>query len=278
MITLAEFIRKHAAEQLSIARAMERGVRRGDVEALHDFRVALRRLRALLQAFRKALADTPAAAIEAELRAILKELGPARDTDVWREFMIRRLKTDDPVAQSLLEVPEQQKRQHREHVCQLLGSPRWRGVKRELDALIRRALAKPTGQLAQPLARPGRKAMKKAVRRVRRRSRGWPDLNPEEMHRLRIACRKARYLAEFLTPYGSRDLARLAARFKHLQDLLGDIHDYEVFMERLSGLPVSEDLRREIQRKHRRARERFEEAWERFRKNELRKARSMIKL
>ena len=54
----------------------------GDVEALHQMRVALRRLRAAISAFSNVVADSEWRGIKAELRWITGELGPARDLDV----------------------------------------------------------------------------------------------------------------------------------------------------------------------------------------------------
>src|SRR6478672_7935479 len=54
----------------------------GDKEALHDFRVALRRLRSWLRAFRPALADTVGPKIERRLKQIAKETGASRDLEV----------------------------------------------------------------------------------------------------------------------------------------------------------------------------------------------------
>lgn len=64
------------------------GTRRGDdIEALHDMRVASRRLRAALSVFAAAFAPKPFAAIEKEVAKTTDALGAVRDSDVQIEFM-----------------------------------------------------------------------------------------------------------------------------------------------------------------------------------------------
>src|ERR1017187_10777893 len=54
---------------------------RRDAEALHQMRVALRRLRAAISLFSDAVSDDRINTIKTELRWLARELGPARDLD-----------------------------------------------------------------------------------------------------------------------------------------------------------------------------------------------------
>ncbi len=64
------------------------GTRRGDdIEALHDMRVASRRLRAALSVFAAAFPPKPFALIEKEVSKTTDALGAVRDSDVQIEFM-----------------------------------------------------------------------------------------------------------------------------------------------------------------------------------------------
>ena len=68
----------------------ERGVSAGDVVALHDLRVSIRRLRVLLRALEEPLATTTATALEHRWQRFSNDLSPLRDADVWRG-MLREL-------------------------------------------------------------------------------------------------------------------------------------------------------------------------------------------
>ena len=64
------------------------GTRRGDdIEALHDMRVASRRLRAALSVFAAAFSPKPFAVTEKEVAKTTDALGAVRDSDVQIEFM-----------------------------------------------------------------------------------------------------------------------------------------------------------------------------------------------
>lgn len=64
------------------------GTRRGDdIEALHDMRVASRRLRAALSVFSAAFPPKPFGVIEKEVAKTTDALGAVRDSDVQIEFM-----------------------------------------------------------------------------------------------------------------------------------------------------------------------------------------------
>ena len=121
----------------------------GRIEPLHDMRVAIRRLRNLLKAFRKALPRPEADALEARFRRLSKKLGPARDMDVW----MRALKS--------MRAP---------------GSDEWREFvehQREIQnrkrESLRRILADPSTRFAESRLRP---VSDPADRRLRRHDPG----------------------------------------------------------------------------------------------------------
>lgn len=76
---------------LEIARCLE-GARAGDdVEAIHDLRVATRRLRAVLSVLEPAFAGKPLSRFEKAISDLTDHLGEARDTDVFIEFLNERI-------------------------------------------------------------------------------------------------------------------------------------------------------------------------------------------
>ena len=74
----------------------------------------------------------------------------------------------------------------------------------------------------------------------------------EELHRLRIACKKLRYMMEIST--GSDDLVRRLAR---MQDYLGSIHDSDILLDFLEGSMHAAGLRNVITAERRRRRRTF---------------------
>ena len=86
--TFVEAARTSIRQQLGEMMENLEGTRRGeDVEALHDMRVASRRLRAALSVFAAAFPPKPFAVIEKEVAKTTDALGAVRDSDVQIEFM-----------------------------------------------------------------------------------------------------------------------------------------------------------------------------------------------
>lgn len=63
------------------------GTLQGDVEALHDMRVASRRLRAAMSVFESAFAEKEFRPLEREASRVTDALGDVRDSDVQIEYM-----------------------------------------------------------------------------------------------------------------------------------------------------------------------------------------------
>lgn len=69
--------------------------------------------------------------------------------------------------------------------------------------------------------------------------------NLEELHHLRISCKKLRYLFELL-PEGNSNVLKIRKNLQKLQDILGIIHDYDFTIEYLSSLELSSPEIQEI--------------------------------
>jgi CHAD domain-containing protein len=86
--TFIEAAHTSIRQQLHEMMSQLEGTRQGDdIEALHDMRVASRRLRAALSVFAAAFLPKPFTAIEKEVAKTTDALGAVRDGDVQIEFM-----------------------------------------------------------------------------------------------------------------------------------------------------------------------------------------------
>jgi CHAD domain-containing protein len=86
--TFIEAAHTSIRQQLHEMMSQLEGTRQGDdIEALHDMRVASRRLRAALSVFAAAFPPKPFTAIEKEVAKTTDALGAVRDGDVQIEFM-----------------------------------------------------------------------------------------------------------------------------------------------------------------------------------------------
>jgi CHAD domain-containing protein len=262
-IDISRFARRLLREQYTLVLDAEPGVLAGRIEPLHDMRVAIRRLRNLLKAFRKVLPRPEADALEARFRRLSKKLGPARDMDVWmRSLKSMRTPGSEEWREFVGHQREIQNRK-RETLRHILGDPSTHSLKADFDCFLKRADMETADVTLAGLAA---KAVRKSLDRVMDRSRLGPSCPARKAHLLRIACRRARYMAEFFTATLGKPAARLARQLKAVQDVLGDIHDCDICLTHLYRAPVlaPSGLVAELNRRRRAHVARFGKIWERL--------------
>jgi CHAD domain-containing protein len=164
-----------------------------DPDALHQARVALRRLRSAFSIFRPLVAGEQGDAIRAELGWISRVLGEARDLDV---FIQKRLGNADPM---LADKVHAARGTAYDAALAALDSERFRGAMLNLVAWIatgdwRREHAEAA---AQPVTAFAASALDRFWRKVKKGGRGLGTIGDEARHDVRIAGKKLRYAAEF---------------------------------------------------------------------------------
>jgi CHAD domain-containing protein/CYTH domain-containing protein len=226
-----------------------------DLEALHDFRVAVRRLRSCCRAFRPYLRDSMSRKLRQRIRELTTATNAARDAEVLltlvrsqspngsaaghngAEWLVKRLEARKAEAQQQLpsEViapfdalePRLRKRLGRfETIVHLDGRRRRTGFGRVAGSLIRAETADLRAQLAT--------------------IRGPDDV--EVTHQARISAKRLRYVLEPLARRSKR-AKTLVSSLKDLQDLLGDIHDNQVLQAEI-GKAVEQAGAEDARRRH----------------------------
>lgn len=218
--------------------AHEQGTREGeDVEQLHDMRVAARRLRAAYRVFGKVLGKERLAPFVEDLRWIAAALGAVRDLDVFLlklgEWYANAPRAHKPAVRSLIRDREAEREQRRKELLAVLDSERYALFKLNFGAFVR-------GEHPEVPLGGGPKVAKAAPKALARRLEAVLEdediLNsptPEQLHNLRIACKRLRYTAEFLSGAYGDALEGLIKRTVAAQDLLGEVHDADVHAEYL---------------------------------------------
>ncbi len=236
--TFLEAARKHLAVQTERLCWFEPGVRSGvDPEAVHQARIALRRLRAALRVFRAAFDPGAIEALKRDLRWLARELGRVRDLDVARA----RLREDGRrLPASLRTIAEAAdaglaalRRRARARLLRALDAPRTAGL---LDALRARASGGTPCDAPPAALEPVRKAARRRVRRMEKRVRRAADAVSGEptdagLHALRIRGKNLRYAHQFFADIEGKRARRAARRVKRLTDALGE-HQDALIMER----------------------------------------------
>jgi inorganic triphosphatase YgiF len=239
--SLAAGVRKLLALHLARLRRNDPGTRLGhDPEALHDMRVAVRRLRAVLRLFRATIPARSRDAIEGELSWLGGCLGNVRDLDV----QIGRL--SGPGTATALDSQQRAasgtlrqhlRRQRDQRRTEMIAALESRRYFRLLVRLERLTVARRPPQTATrpAFARAGLDALRRASKRLLKAGHQIDEVTaeptPEDLHDLRIRAKRLRYLLEFLREITGKPGRRLTRRLIRLQDLLGAHQDAVVAAE-----------------------------------------------
>ncbi|GAC1308630.1 MAG: hypothetical protein NVSMB21_14170 [Vulcanimicrobiaceae bacterium] len=209
----------------------------GDPDAVHDMRVAIRRVRVALATFRNAFAREPLRGLRRETRRLGRALGKVRDADVHLAASYAAL--GDAAGDE---------RTGYAYAIERLGARRGDALAAFALALERfdrdaigRAIAREdvASKLARTLRTRARAFFEDAPRALRR---GRDD----EVHALRIDVKRIRYTLEFVAPFAGRETAVALEALARLQDRLGALADADTFArtyERLASELAPDDAR-----------------------------------
>jgi CHAD domain-containing protein len=231
----AEAVRAVLADGLARLLANEAAARAGDVEAVHQMRVAVRRLRSDLRTFRPLLQSDWANELSAALRPLAASLGAVRDLDV----VVERFETRGAdVAGDLAPLTADLRGLRdvaRTALIESLGSPDHAALVARVAAAAREPQLGPlaSGDARDALPPLVTAAWRRLARQtdplVRALARDAGGPADTELHRARILAKRARYASEaasrFLGRRRGRAAARFARRLADVQQLLGDHQD-----------------------------------------------------
>ncbi|WP_437531293.1 CHAD domain-containing protein [Sorangium sp. So ce726] len=265
---LLSHIERVRADARRVVAASEQGEStEPDVEAVHDFRVSLRRLRTLLKPARRIYGRRRLRPVAEGLREFARETGALRDEEVLRETLTA-LELDEATQAAVAGWVAQRahrEREARDHIVELLQRDRPDGAgATQADALAAgdtgatQADAPAAGErlrLEPHLARlerriSRRKARKRGAEALARRAigdalddvRALAGSDPGDgaaMHALRIRFKRLRYSAETFSPLFGERAERTAKSASRMQRRLGQLHDAD---EALAQMRSAEEL------------------------------------
>ncbi len=233
------------ARMLSLEKATWKGE---DIEALHDMRVAVRRMRAAGKVFEAYLDSEKLEPHINGLRRTLGALREVRDLDVFQEKVedyIKKLPSEhehdlDP----LFAVLAKEKEKARENMLTYLNSEKYASFKKEFSDFLSVPEA-----WALPATTKKHDALPNRVRDVLpsilyarfadiSAYSEWvegPQVSVERLHRLRIAAKGLRYTLEFFEDMIGEDAKTMVEELKNFQDHLGNLHDAVVAIDLLGS-------------------------------------------
>lgn len=231
----------YLASQVNALLSQDPRVRRAEDDAVHQMRVACRRLRSALKAFKAVVADTEQ--LQEELRWLGNVLGEARDLEVTRARFAKALAGLAPelvigpihtrLGSDLL---------HREQeaygrIREALSGDRYYALLDALDELVAapklgKAAAKPALERLSAVAAANWERVTRAYDTAQ--AIEDPERREIAMHDVRKSAKRARYTAEALAPVLGKDMVRLAKLAEDIQEILGTHQDGVVAQETLA--------------------------------------------
>jgi triphosphatase len=229
----------------------------GEIEGIHQGRIAIRRLRAAMTLFKPMVSDASFRQLTNELKWLGGLLGTARNLDVLLTGFRRHAagSEGDSRVSEISPRAEARRLQARRAVVESLDSERGRALVVDLIAWIEngrwlRQFARAAGQTISGFARS---KLTKRLSRLVKRGKNLADLDAGARHKVRIEAKKLRYMAEFFA--ATRGVAKhpkqyhsLIACCEKLQESLGAIRDQDAMDEFLqreissdAGLEASPD-------------------------------------
>ncbi|MBL7223874.1 MAG: CHAD domain-containing protein [Candidatus Brocadiae bacterium] len=241
--SVAEAARRILLQQLEQFMARAYGLCYGhDIEYVHELRVALRRARSAMRVFHEAL-NGEREALQAEMRWFASELGAVRDLDVFLGFLTGYRadapRGHKPFLRRLVASIRGRRRRHYRTLLDVFQAERYQQFIDRVHPMLQAPVGAKgslfagteAGDVAACEQAP--RLLRDQLKKVARYDRRLHLLTPEAQHRLRIECKRLRYAAEFLADIYPGRLIGVIEPTTRLQDDLGEVHDADVYRERI---------------------------------------------
>ncbi|HEY3783069.1 MAG TPA: CHAD domain-containing protein [Fimbriimonadaceae bacterium] len=216
-----------------------------DPEAVHDMRVAARRMRSAIQTFESFL---PAAIVksESELQWIFKRLGVVRDLDIDKEKLLAWHETTpgkEEAFQELADKLTEERKKARGELKRSIHSQRYKQLVQELSASLSKGPSSHNALASVPVIVVAPDLIEKRYKRARKIGKALTESSPSpEFHRLRKQAKKLRYTLDFFAELYGKSGEQMVSHLKGLQDLLGSRQDDVMASDHLKAIVATNGL------------------------------------
>ena len=234
----------------------KRALKSFDAEDIHDLRVSSRRLREALALFSPCFPAKSLSRVSSRVKRLTQLLGTMRNTDeallFFSDLAAPQLPAGSPLA-ALIKQLEAEREKERKALAEGFKSLPLRPLREQLDSVFKRPAVFCNDRIDPFMA-----MVDFARREISERDLPVRELLPlacreediSSQHRLRIATKRLRYRYEILAPLVREGHGELLATVKAYQEVLGKMHDLDVFAEmvakRLSDVTTAALLLEEI--------------------------------
>jgi triphosphatase len=260
-VTVAEALQIVCNSCLCQLIANKPGILASVSEALHQMRIATRRLQAAMKLFSEIASGRPAEHIAKELKWIAAELALARELDVFLSDVLVPLKKKYPThinVAALYRACLKLRKKEYQGADAVLGSERYRMF---LLAAAEWTEAghwqtKPGDKSRPNLQQRARDVAAEdlsALRKKMKKGRRMEKLDPRSLHKLRLRAKRMRYVIEFTESVfcdgqNSKRIDSALTSLKYLQSNLGALNDIAAqkgIFDRIAAMPPNNPKKRQ---------------------------------
>lgn len=212
-----------------------------NIEAVHDMRVAARRLRSALRDFALLMRKKPLKKIKKDLKIIADRLGAARDADVAIHALGKlRTKVKDAAIKKEIGKLIEERRKAREEaqidLAEMLAANRIEDLRTRFNEAIAKAAHPKKSAEFVSFSEAGRGIIGTSLDEFGKLSRNiYQPLNDAPLHKLRIAAKRLRYATELFAACRGEHFTAFADEIADMQSFLGEVHDADARLENLSA-------------------------------------------
>lgn len=214
--------------------------------AVHQMRVAARRFRAGLRAFRRAVDGPVPRRLSRDAGDLARALGPARDWDVFLAGLgteLAEASGGDRRLDGLLRAAEAARLAGYARLGEVLAGPGYRGLLLDLAEAARLGVPGEGegGGPAVPLRAHAGETLRRLWKRLAEDGAVIAELDDAALHAMRLDAKRLRYAIELFGPlWGGRSVRRFARRLAEFQEVLGLANDVVVARSLVGGLATRE--------------------------------------
>jgi len=201
-------------------------------DVVHDLRVSFRRCRSIAEVMEEVDPEPAWNEMRRTAKKLFHAMGALRDAQVMKAWVQKLVPAEDPIATQMLaefSAREPELRQEAHRAARKFDEKKWQRLERTLR---KRSRLVPLGSLAaQCLVLERFESAKELHARALRTEK------PKPWHNLRKSMKQFRYTVENLLP---EHHASWRENLKRIQDLLGDIHDFDILAESVESVSIED--------------------------------------
>ncbi|MGV9710282.1 CYTH and CHAD domain-containing protein [Gordonia sp. NPDC003424] len=218
-------------------------------DAVHQMRVACRRLRSVFSGFPTVLDEARTSHLSNELKLLARILGDARDSEVQLEIDESILRGENASPGLIAALAGTESAVHDRAIKAAhaaMNSDRYFALLDAIDELIASPLPGPDAEM--PAVDAVDKAITKSrkhIRTAQKKLAALPEGSPEwtvQMHTIRKRAKRLRYSTDAAEPLNKKRYRAVAKVAKDIQSTLGDVNDIHINRDRLAEVAASGEV------------------------------------